>query len=210
MAEAPHVAVLGAGGLIGHALATDLLAQGFAVRAYARRFTPAQHHALQWRAQEVALLALSEDGLADLLVGADIVVNCLGVLQGRDSDAVHHAFAARLAASCGSSRLLVHLSVPGSESGDRTAFSCSKRAGERAIAARSTAFAILRPGFVIAKAAYGGSALIRAMAALSLALPRRESRAVFAATAISDICETVARLTARWRAGEKAGASPGM
>jgi uncharacterized protein YbjT (DUF2867 family) len=204
MAEAPHIAVLGARGLIGHGLAAGLLRRGFAVRAYARAFTPAQKYVLQWRAQEVALVGLSEDGLADLLVGADVVVNCLGVLQGRESETVHRAVVARLAAAAGPARLLVHFSVPGDDAGDATAFSRSKRDGERAIAAAGNPFLILRPGFVIAEAAYGGSALIRALAALPLRLPRRESGAPFAATALSDICETLARLVPRWRAGEKA------
>jgi len=141
--------------------------------------------------------------LADLLVGADIVVNCIGVLQGGDSEAVHHAFAARLAGSCGSARLLVHFSVPGDENGDRTGFSRTKRAGERAIVASGTPFVILRPGFVIAPAVYGGSALVRALAALPFALPERERAAPFAAIAASDIIETVARLAVCWRAGEK-------
>src|SRR6185437_4153691 len=34
--------------------------------------------------------------------------------------------------------------------------------------------------------------------------PARERNAAFAATAISDICATVARLAVRWRSGERA------
>ncbi len=190
--------MLGAGGLIGHALALDLQRRGFAVRAQARRFTAAQAAALQ-DAVALPILPLREGMLAQ----ADIVINCLGVLQGGDSEAVHHAFAARLAALCArSGALLIHLSVPGDADGDRTPFSRTKREGERAIAASGAEFVILRPGFVIAPAAYGGSALMRALAAWPVRLPPREGAAAFAATAISDICETVARVAARRRAGE--------
>src|SRR5262249_42528187 len=100
-------------------------------------------------------------------------------------------------------KLLVHISIPGDQADDRTAYSRSKREGERAIAASGVPYVILRPGFVVAPAAYGGSALMRALAALPFDLPNRESTAPFAAAAISDICETVARIAKRWRDGEK-------
>ena len=199
------IAILGASGLIGHALALDLKRRGFDVYGCARHFTPAQLAALGEAAVETPLLPLSQDGLAKLLEKADIIVNTIGILQGAESDAVHREFAARLAHLCAASpkKLLVHISVPGDEKDDRTAYSRTKREGERAIATSGAPFAILRPGFVIATAAYGGSALIRALAALPLSLPARESKARFTATAILDICETVARIAARWRGGEK-------
>jgi uncharacterized protein YbjT (DUF2867 family) len=204
MAE-PRIAILGASGLIGYALTVDLRRRGFEVRGYARRFTAAQLSALEEAALQTPLLSLSAGELARLLDGADIVVNSIGILQGRDIDAVHHAFAARLAACCAAEpeKLLVHISIPGDEKDDRTFYSRSKRQGERAIAASGAPFVILRPGFVIASAAYGGGALIRALAALPLELPARESRSRFAATAVSDICETVVQIAARWRGGEK-------
>src|SRR6202030_4249183 len=45
----------------------------------------------------------------------------------------------------------------------------------RLIAASGVAYAILRPGFVIAPSAYGGSAMVRALAALPLQLPATEA-----------------------------------
>lgn len=197
------IAIVGAGGLIGQALATNLQKRGFAVRAIGRRFAPAQRAALPLAVQALPLEA-DDAALAALLENADMVVNCLGVLQGAESGAVHRDFVVRLAKLCAASgKLLVQLSVPGDEKEDRTSFSRTKREGERAIAASGAPFVILRPGFVIADAAYGGSALIRALAASPFALPRRESGAKFAATAMSDLCETVARLATRWRNGER-------
>lgn len=197
----PVIAVLGANGLIGFALANDLRHRGFAVRGHARRFTKAQRVQL---GDAASALSLSGDRLSALLGDADIVINAVGVLQGPDTGRVHHAFAARLAALCAAAgKLLVHVSVPGDASDDRTAFSRSKRAGETAIAASGAAFAILRPGFVVAPGAYGGSALIRALAALPISLPCREASASFAVTAMSDLCATVADIAIRWRQGEK-------
>jgi uncharacterized protein YbjT (DUF2867 family) len=199
------IAVLGANGLIGHALALDFLKRGLDMRGIARHFTLAQHAVLADAAVATPLLSLSDAELAALLVGADIVVNTIGILQGPESDAVHRTFVARLAALCATvpQKLLVHVSIPGEDRDDHTAYSRSKRAGERAIAASGAPHVILRPGFVIAAAAYGGSALIRALAALPFALPARESQSPFTATAMSDLCATVAYLAVAWQGGTR-------
>jgi uncharacterized protein YbjT (DUF2867 family) len=201
----PHIAILGANGMIGHALTLDLRARGFPVRAYARRFSPAQRAALEDDAVQAKFVSLPKKDLAGLLRDADIVINTVGILQGSEAGAVHHAFVQRLAACCATApqKLLVHFSVAGEEKDDRTTYSQTKRQGERAIAASGAPFVILRPGFVIAPAAYGGSALIRALAALPLDLPPRERNAPFSATAMADLCETVARIATRWRNGDR-------
>jgi uncharacterized protein YbjT (DUF2867 family) len=206
--DTPKIAILGAGGLIGFGLARDLMQRGFAVQAFARRFTQSQLWALQNRAICTPLVPLPQEALAKLLSDADIVINCIGILQdgaGMDTDAVHRQFVATLSAVCAAAprKLLMHISVPGAAEEDRTAFSRSKRQGEALIAASGAPFVILRPGFVIAPAAYGGSALMRALATLPLRLPARESAAPFAAVALSDICETAARVAARWRDRER-------
>ena len=199
------IAVLGANGLIGHAIALDLQARGLAVRGFARSFTPAQAMALGDAAVRTSLVNLDAAALARMLEDADMVVNTIGILQGPDSDAVHRQFVARLSAVCAAApqKLLVHLSLPGEESADRTTYSQTKRAGEHVIAASGCPFIVLRPGFVIAQPAYGGSALMRALAALPLSLPARESGAPFAATAMQDICETVAHAASRWQGGQR-------
>jgi uncharacterized protein YbjT (DUF2867 family) len=137
------------------------------------------------------------------------VVNCIGVLQdgahGR-TDEVHQGFIARLLdalVACPAPILLVHLSVPGREQDDRTPFSRSKHAADRLIVRSRLPFVILRPGFVVAPAAYGGSALIRSLGALPLSLPMREAARPFAATAVEDIARTVATLALRWQGGEQ-------
>jgi uncharacterized protein YbjT (DUF2867 family) len=200
----PRIAILGAGGLIGFALAEALIRRGFAVTAYARRFTPAQIRALEDHAVRTELVSLAQDPLTRRLTDADIVVNCIGVLQdgpARDTDKVHRHFAEHLSALCAQApqKLLVQLSVPGAAGEDRTAFSLSKRKAERVIAESGAPYLILKPGFVIAPAAYGGSAMLRALAALPFGLPPREAALPFATVAVGDICETVARVAAQWR-----------
>ena len=92
---------------------------------------------------------------------------------------------------------LVHISIPGTSETDRTAFSTTKREAERLIAESGVAFTILRPGFVVALAAYGGSAMVRSLAAFPLDLPAAERAAPFQPVAMEDIAATIAWLAAR-------------
>ena len=63
---------------------------------------------------------------------------------------------------------------------------------EHLIAQKAVSFAILRPGFVWAPAAYGGSALIRALAAVKAVETRRECREKSEATGIHDTATAIA------------------
>src|SRR6266702_4706794 len=173
------ILVLGASGLIGRFVTDDLRARGFHVVAIARHFSPSQ------KALDLELPVMSIDAVALARLirdhAVDVVVNCLGVLQdgpGSDTSAVHRDFVERLLGGIGGSGRairLVHISIPGTADEDRTAFSQTKREAERLIAASGVPYAILRPGFVLAPSAYGGSAMLRALAALPLALPATET-----------------------------------
>jgi uncharacterized protein YbjT (DUF2867 family) len=155
---------------------------------------------------EGSFVELDPSELSAWLDGAAIVVNCLGVLQdggGDRTEEVHHAFVARLLTAMPALSLLVHFSIPGRETEDETAFSLSKRRAEQLIARSGHPHVILRPGFVVAPVAYGGSALIRGLAALPLDLPTAEAARPFAVTAMDDITRTVAQLATRWQEGER-------
>ncbi|MHB2264797.1 SDR family oxidoreductase [Aliihoeflea sp. PC F10.4] len=207
----PTIAVLGASGLIGQAVTMQLLQDGFRVVPVARNFATAQMTAFADAAVQRPIVGLDNQALQHLLaeMEADIVVNCIGVLQdsarrGTAQDA-HAGFAARLVEAMASAEkpcLLVHLSVPGNQEDDRTAFSTTKREAERVIQDGSVAFVILRPGFVVAPAAYGGSALVRALAALPFELAAQEAQRPFAATDVADITATIAIVARRWADGE--------
>jgi uncharacterized protein YbjT (DUF2867 family) len=200
--SARKILVLGASGLIGRFVTDDLRARGFHVVGIARRLSPSQKTgALDL---ELPVMSMDSAALARLIEdhGIDIVVNCLGVLQdgpGSDTRAVHRDFVARLLQAIGGSRRtirLVHISIPGEAAEDHTAFSATKREAERLIAKAGIAHAILRPGLVIAPVAYGGSAMLRALAALPVGLPTQVSATRFQAVAVEDIAATVA-----WLAG---------
>ncbi|TWB07323.1 SDR family oxidoreductase [Bradyrhizobium stylosanthis] len=197
------ILVLGASGLIGRFVTDDLRMRGFRVVGVARSLSPAQK--MSALDLELPILSLDAAALARLLGehAVDLVVNCLGVLQdgpGSDTGAVHRDFVARvLAAIGGSGRAirLVHISIPGTHEADRTAFATTKREAERLIAASGIPHAILRPGFVVAPSAYGGSAMLRALAAFPVDLPDKEMATPFQPVAIEDIAATIAWLAAR-------------
>jgi uncharacterized protein YbjT (DUF2867 family) len=178
----------------------------------ARRLERAQKFSLsESGVLEIPVVELDTATLASLLdeQAADVVVNCIGALQdraGASASEVHEAFVGRLIAairSLGRPILLTHVGVPGREDEDRSEFSLTKRRGEQMIRDAGIPVAVLRPGFVVAPAAYGGSALLRSLAALPMDLPAEELERPFAAVAVEDIAETVAFLAGRWASGDR-------
>ncbi len=203
MSEPKSILLFGASGLIGRFVTDDLRARGFRVVGVARSFSPAQ--VMSALDIELPILSLDVAALTRLLKehAVHVVVNCLGVLQdgpGSDTNAVHRDFVARLLEAIGASDRairLVHISIPGTANEDRTAFATTKREAERLIAASGIPHAILRPGFVVAPSAYGGSAMLRSLAAFPLDLPAKEMATQFQPVAVEDIAATIAWLAGR-------------
>jgi uncharacterized protein YbjT (DUF2867 family) len=201
--SSPRILVFGASGLIGRFVTDDLRQCGFDVIGVARSLSPAQRVSID--DLELPIMVADASALSELIRAHEIsvVVNCLGVLQddpGSDTGAVHRDFVARLLAAItesGRGVRLIHISIPGTAEDDHTAFSTTKREAERLIAASGIPHAILRPGFVIAPSAYGGSAMIRALAALPFELPLKERATPFQPIGVEDIAATIAWLAAR-------------
>jgi uncharacterized protein YbjT (DUF2867 family) len=202
-ADIRKILVLGASGLIGRFVTDDLRGRGFRVVGVARKLSASQKNGAV--DLELPLMSMDAAAMARLLRdhGIGLVVNCLGVLQdgpGSDTAAVHREFVARLLQAIRESRLairLVHISIPGSAETDATAFSTTKREAERLIADSGVPYTILRPGFVVALAAYGGSAMLRSVAALPIDLSPAERLTPFQPVAMEDIAATIAWLAAR-------------
>jgi uncharacterized protein YbjT (DUF2867 family) len=198
-----NILVLGASGLIGRFVTGDLRERGFRVVGVARNLSGSQK--TSEFDLELPVMSMDAASLARLLADhvVDVVVNCIGVLQdgpGSDTGAVHRDFVARLLQAIresGRAIRFVHISIPGAASEDRTAFSQTKREAERLIASSGISHAILRPGFVVAPSAYGGSALLRALAAFPFDLPAAESATPFQPVAADDIAATIAWLAER-------------
>ena len=212
MTASRNILVLGAAGLIGRFITDDLRVRGFQVTGVARKFAAQGASPLD---VQLPIMTMDATSLAHVLRerAADVVVNCLGVLQdgpGSNTRAVHCDFVRRLLEAIkasGRDIRLIQISIPGAANDDRTAFSATKREAEQMIAASGVRYAILRPGFVVAPAAFGGSAMVRAFAALPFALPMTEAARPFQPVAAEDIAATIAWLAERNRDDPAANAA---
>lgn len=105
-----------------------------------------------------------------VLDGIDAVVNCAGVLAGRGGEAhrVHASGPAALFEACArvGVKRVIHFSAIGVDRETLSEFSETKREGEAGLTGRELDWVILRPSVVLGPAAYGGSALVRGLAAL--------------------------------------------
>lgn len=162
------VLVVGASGLIGSAVVARFAASGVRVRALARRPGHPAPHAT-WHPIDLAATTTPEAWLPHL-AQIDAVVNCAGAMQGAAAalETVHVESTVALFSACERAgvRRFVHLSAIGADREPLSAFSASKQRAERALMATTLDWIILRPSVVVGRSAYGGSALLRALAAL--------------------------------------------
>lgn len=194
-----RILVLGASGLIGGQVAAELVRRGHQVRAGARDPEAAGLLAphLHWAKADFRDLVTAESWNG-LLEGVDAVVNCVGVLQdgsGANTRTAHLAGPAALIEACERARVkrLVHVSAVGADEGAGTAYARTKLEAERRIEASRLDWVILRPSLVIARSAYGGTALMRALAAFPGVIPVVGTARPFRPVAIADVAAAVAR-----------------
>lgn len=192
-----RVLVTGAYGLIGNHVCARLLRDGNHVIGVGRDTVQARRRMprIQWRQADLARMT-AQDWLP-ILDGVDAVVNCAGALQDSPRDnlaALHVDGVIALARACEGAgiRRFVQISAVGVTTGDG-AFSRTKLAADTAIAALDLDWIILRPALVLAPAAFGGSALLRGLAACPLAIPAIHADAVVQVVSVEDVSDAVAR-----------------
>lgn len=165
-----RVLVTGAAGFIGRQITAALLDAGHgvvaAVRTGRRRTLPA--------GVEVVACDLARDLRPEQWVprlrGIDAVVNCAGILRpsGCNSfDAVHHLAPVALFKACAMAgvRRVIQISALGDPAATR--FIGSKHAADEALMGMPLEWTVIRPSVVYSTAgSYGGTSLLRAMAAL--------------------------------------------
>lgn len=138
---------------------------------------------------------------APLLAGIDAVVNCVGVLQdgaGASVRVAHETGPSALVAACeahGVSRL-IHLSAVGADLDAATPYARSKHTADAMLAESRLDWVILRPSLVLARGVYGGSALLRGLAAFPVAIPVAGGEQRFRPIAMDDLCAAVLGLLA--------------
>lgn len=171
MARQKKVLVLGADGFIGRHIAFALRRRGRHVIACARRTAR-----LERMGFDTLCADLTDPGCHDpgfwraRLAGGVQVVNAAGLLTGsaRNFEAVHSKAPAAVyqAQEVGAGGVLI--SAVGIDEG-QTRFARARLNGEAL--AQDHGLTILRPGLVLANTSYGGSSLLRALAAFPFCMP---------------------------------------
>lgn len=197
-----RVLVLGGYGLIGSAIVDRLLRDGCGVAGLGRNVAEARlrRPAVDWIKADMASMLSAKDWLP-LLAGMDAVVNAAGALQNGardDLDAVHRAAVEALVEACGMAgvRRFVQISAVGAALSSRDPFFRTKAEGDGCVMRSALSWTVLRPGLVIAPAAYGGTALLRALAAFPFVVPAVLADSPLQTVGVGDVAEAVSRAVA--------------
>jgi len=191
-----RILITGANGFIGSHIGPRLIADGHDIVGMARRPNEAalRFPQARWIALDAGNARRPEDWLPHLK-NVDAVVNCMGLLQASltesvrtvQTDSVGALFAACERAKV---RRVIHISAVGVEHGS-TDFMRTKHEADAALKAHDLDWVILKPSIVIGRSAYGGSALLRALAVLPV-IPLLPGSGPIQVVQIEDITQTVA------------------
>jgi uncharacterized protein YbjT (DUF2867 family) len=193
---AKTVLVLGGYGLVGLPIVKRLIKEGFVVKAVARnRLTGEQLETrCSWIEQDIAKLR-TPSAWGPLLVDVDLVVNASGALQSGLSDNVRALQQDSIIALVGACEDLdveiIQISAPGADANATTEFMRTKAAADQRIRSSSLNWVILKPGVVVAPAAYGGTALLRMLSAVPTFLPIVYADARMTTVSIEDVVDAV-------------------
>jgi uncharacterized protein YbjT (DUF2867 family) len=193
-----RVLVTGAYGFIGSAVTARLLTDSHEVAGVGRNIAKAslQQPEVRWIGLDIAKARTPEDWLPHLN-GIDAVVNCAGALQDGGSDnvrGVHVDGTVALFNACKKAGIkrIVHISAIGIDRETPSKFSATKLIADEALAKSDLDWVILRPSVVYGSNAYGGSALLRAAAALPGFIPVFPDTAELQIVHLDDVADTVA------------------
>lgn len=187
-----NIIVFGGAGLLGRAIADTLRASGHAVTTAGRTGCD---KAVDFRYDTTA------DAFADVLRGAHIVVNAVGLLMERGDnrfESVHVQAPTALFATCAKARVarIVHISALGVGTGIPGAYMASKWAAEQALQAGAVDYAIVRPALLVDEAS-PSTRLLKFLATLPvIALPGllHPGTAQLAPIRVQDVAQAVANL----------------
>jgi uncharacterized protein YbjT (DUF2867 family) len=194
-----RVLVLGAYGLVGQAIVRELLARGDLVAGLARDVERARQLVadVSFVSGDLNLLVRENDWLP-LLDGVDAVVNASGALQSGLKDnlaLVQRDSIVALVAACerANVRRFVQVSAPGAGGQAETEFLRTKGQADEALRASQLDWVILKPGLVVSQTAYGGTSLLRMLAAFPLVQPIALPDARLQTVDVKDVASAAAR-----------------
>jgi uncharacterized protein YbjT (DUF2867 family) len=172
-----RVLVIGAYGLIGSEIVRILRQQQIDVIGLGRDVDLGRKLVPEIEWHQVDLTEQSKPAFwHNVLKDVEVVVNAAGALQTGlrdDLSAIHSRWLGPVleAASAAGVRRFVQISAPGAVDNADTEFMSSKSAGDRMVAGSGLDYVILRPGLVLSRTAYGGTQLLRMVAAFPLVQP---------------------------------------
>lgn len=192
-----RILILGGYGFLGAEIARACIGAGHHViglgrnAAMGKRIVPDA----EWIGDDLALLDAPEKW-RNWLNGVDAVVNAAGALQDGARDdlaAVHHHSIAALVSAAEKSgvKRFVQISAPGARADASTAFMRTKAAGDAAVRASSLDWTLFKPGLVIGRGAYGGTALLRMLAGFPLMTPLVHAKSLVQTVALDDVAAAV-------------------
>jgi uncharacterized protein YbjT (DUF2867 family) len=148
--------VFGGSGFVGRHVVSALAKRGYRVRAAVRRPDLAGHLQPMGAVGQIHAVQANlryRDSVLRAAQGADVVINCVGVLASTGAqtfDAVHAqgARAIAKAARDAGCRHLIHISALGADAASKARYAQSKAAGEQGVLAEFPDAIILRPSIV--------------------------------------------------------------
>ncbi len=165
-----HAVIIGAYGFIGAACVAALKESGYRVTGVgrSRAAANASDPDIPWVLSDIT--ELSPDEWKAILRDADIVLNASGALQDGLKDKleeIHVEAVARIVEALqGTPTKLIQISAAGASEESGTGFMRTKAEGDAIVEASDLNWCILRPTLVLGDRAYGGTALLRASAAV--------------------------------------------
>ena len=166
-----RVLVLGGYGLIGLEIVRRLSAEGHEVVGLGRSLQKGRAAApdARWIGADMATLTTPQ-AWAPHIAGVDAIVNAAGALQDGARDNLRatqqDAIIALIGACAGKPIRFVQISAPGAAEDATTEFMRTKGVADAALRASALEWTILKPALVISANAYGGTALLRMLAAM--------------------------------------------
>lgn len=192
--------VIGAYGLIGSTIASRLASEGYQVIGVGRSLDGERRRMpkIQWLQGDLGK-DVNPEIWQQRLEGVTAVVHAAGLLQdgaGDDVRAVQVDGTAALYEACERAgiRRVIHISAIGADAQATTLFMTTKAEADAALQQRDLDWAILRPGLVLSHQAYGGTALLRGLAALPFCTPVAAGAGLVQTVAAGDIAASVLAL----------------